>query len=195
MGKEEGRLMIVGEYVKEFGSLDASGGKRSSDRNHNGGWCPPSQKFVKINLDGAFLNQGVARGFGVVARDYKEAFLGACAGGCSHSSALMMKAIALLQGMKLARRLGMQKMVIESNAKVVLHELARVNGRLLPYDHICDEILLVASDVPEFALSLLIRMVIKVAHALVENGATSRVCQFGFHIILRLSVGASSWML
>ncbi|MBA0660790.1 hypothetical protein Goklo_012756, partial [Gossypium klotzschianum] len=83
------------------------------------GWKKPPNGFVKINVDAAVAN-GCA-GYGDIARDHEGFVVGGCYGYFNKSiEATWAEMEALAEGLKLASRLNVKKLMLESdNAKVV----------------------------------------------------------------------------
>ncbi|GJN20386.1 hypothetical protein PR202_gb07757 [Eleusine coracana subsp. coracana] len=71
----------------------------------------------KINCDGAFLQSTRRGGWGCIIRNHHGDFLAASAGGMEHTlNALHAEATACLEGLELAAKLGMHRVVVESDA-------------------------------------------------------------------------------
>lgn len=74
-------------------------------------------KTHKINCDGAFVKETRKGGWGCVIKDHNGEFLEASAGRLEHvSSALQAEAAACKKGLELAARLGMQQVILETDA-------------------------------------------------------------------------------
>ena len=80
-------------------------------------WRPPEPEHVKLNFDVAVFNSLNMAGFGVIARDWNGAMLGALSMLISLSqTANEMEAIACRKAVQFAKELGLQKVVIEGDS-------------------------------------------------------------------------------
>ena len=83
-------------------------------------WMKPPMGVYKINVDGATTERGQNSSIGVIIRDYKEE---AAAGMCrlldGNFSMLETELLVMEAGMLLAKDLGFQQIIIESNSLLV----------------------------------------------------------------------------
>ncbi|BFG34916.1 hypothetical protein CerSpe_211900 [Prunus speciosa] len=110
-------------------------------------WCPPRSGFIKVNIDGAWADAVSSAGFGVILRDSSGAFCGGTAGPNSCESALMSEAEAALFGLKLAAQFGHQRVILESDSKVL------VEGLIGKLGNRAWTILLIVKDIRKLAAS------------------------------------------
>ena len=83
-------------------------------------WSPPPVDYYKVNCDGVFLSEYNKGGWGFVIRDHEGQFVAAGAGSEEHlMSAEHSETIACLKGLELAASLGMQRIIVETDAAVV----------------------------------------------------------------------------
>ena len=83
-------------------------------------WQPPPAGFYKINCDGSYLPGSGLGGWGCIIRDHDGVFLAAGAGALTGlSSALHAESIACMKGLEIAAFLGMQNVLIETDAEIL----------------------------------------------------------------------------
>ncbi|WVZ54075.1 hypothetical protein U9M48_004939 [Paspalum notatum var. saurae] len=83
-------------------------------------WQPPPAGSYKINCDGSYLSNSGLGGWGCIVRDHDGAFLAVEAGALTGlSSALHAETVACMKGLELAAFLGMQNVLIETDAKIL----------------------------------------------------------------------------
>ncbi|KAI3907566.1 hypothetical protein MKW98_016210 [Papaver atlanticum] len=83
-------------------------------------WNPPDSNFVKLNVDGASTDAGMA-GTGGILRASDGHFLAAFARHIYHSSNNVAELWAIRDGLKLASSLGMKRLVVESDSKYAVN--------------------------------------------------------------------------
>ncbi|KAK2365828.1 heat shock 70 kDa protein [Trifolium repens] len=84
------------------------------------GWSPPKSQFVKLNTDGAYKVSQVA-GCGGVIRGCQGEWLGGfakCVGLCS---AFIAELWGVVEGLRLAHRLGFKKVELNIDSEAVVH--------------------------------------------------------------------------
>ncbi|XP_026435517.1 uncharacterized protein LOC113333220 [Papaver somniferum] len=91
-------------------------------------WSPPSNPYVKINVDATFIpNNGAA---GAIARDHNGMFLGCDTYTFDSTSSLLAESLACKLGMELGLRFGFKEIIIEGDAanvtSVVLGEVSQI---------------------------------------------------------------------
>ena len=80
-------------------------------------WMKPPRGVYKINMDGATTERGRNSSIGVIIRDYKgEAIAGMCRLLNGNFSVLEPELLAMEAGILLAKDLGFQQIIIESNS-------------------------------------------------------------------------------
>jgi ribonuclease HI len=80
-------------------------------------WKPPDPGFIKINADGAFNVAAQEGASGVIARAYDGSFIMASAHWYPNAaSALIMEAMAVRDGVRWARAVGVEKLMMESDS-------------------------------------------------------------------------------
>ena len=85
-------------------------------------WRPPDPRWVKLNVDGAFLSSSQVGGGGGVVRDSEGEILSAFSAGLKAGSGLEAEAAAVLIGIHLAKQFGNQ-IWIELDSEVVVRWL------------------------------------------------------------------------
>ncbi|MBA0826246.1 hypothetical protein Goarm_011117, partial [Gossypium armourianum] len=79
------------------------------------GWTKPPNGYVKVNVDAA-VSFGCS-GFGAVVRDHDSFVIGACYNNVKNSlDAIWAELKALSEGLKLATRLKVAKLILESDS-------------------------------------------------------------------------------
>lgn len=83
-------------------------------------WKPPPPNVLKINTDGAYVENSHKGGWGYVLRNDKGEVLAAGAGSMQHiSEAIHAKSLALLQAINMANELGCNRLIFETDAFVL----------------------------------------------------------------------------
>uniref|UniRef100_A0A8I6XAA5 RNase H type-1 domain-containing protein n=1 Tax=Hordeum vulgare subsp. vulgare TaxID=112509 RepID=A0A8I6XAA5_HORVV len=83
-------------------------------------WIPPPENFVKLNTDGAFMEQSHSGGWGAIARDYMGEIIFAAAGSAQHlSDALHAETMALQNGLRIADQMGIGRVIISTDSQVL----------------------------------------------------------------------------
>jgi hypothetical protein len=84
-------------------------------------WNKPERNVVKINVDASLIEDDHSGATGLIVRDSEGALLQAQARWTEHAaSPLIMKALAILDGVRLAIDRGYQNMEVESNVQEVI---------------------------------------------------------------------------
>jgi ribonuclease HI len=87
-------------------------------------WVPPPNGFLKLNVDGAFLEGQRHGGWGVVVRDDTGSVITAAAGRADGvSNAFMAELMALQNAIELASSLGAIRVVFETDAQLVMYAM------------------------------------------------------------------------
>jgi ribonuclease HI len=104
-------------------------------------WRRPPEKFYKINCDGAFLVDSNKGGWGFVIRDHTGQVIAAGAGFERNlMSAQHSEAIACLKGLEHAAFLGMQNIIIETDAAAMVKACGDNSLDRSPISMLCREI-------------------------------------------------------
>ena len=83
-------------------------------------WEPPSENWTKLNVDGASKgNPGLAGGGGVL-RNHRGDWIKGFAANFGMCSSVKAEMLALLQGLRLARNLGIARLEVHMDSKVVV---------------------------------------------------------------------------
>lgn len=85
------------------------------------GWSPPPGGFFKLNTDGSVSKNPGRAGVGGLIRDHNGRWIGGFGRPLGITNSLMAEAWALREGLCLARRLGIQDLCIELDAKVLFN--------------------------------------------------------------------------
>ncbi|KAH7846382.1 hypothetical protein Vadar_013355 [Vaccinium darrowii] len=110
-------------------------------------WSLPSPGLVKVNFDGAFVQNLNVGGVAVGARADDGSFLFARAcGGLKARSAIVMEGLALRTGVLLAKERGIQRVIFEGDAKGLIEVL---NGKSAG----CEDIQLLVLDILQLCRS------------------------------------------
>lgn len=141
-------------------------------------WKPPSTGFVKINFDGAFIQNLNGGGIGVVARSSDGSFLFArSCGGLRARSAIVMESLALRTGVLLAIEKGIRRVIFEGDAKGLIDALS---GRGVGCEDIhllvLDILQLCISSFEAFSFGYVGRKCNSVAHELASKGCSAGNC-------------------
>ena len=86
-------------------------------------WKPPLENWIKLNVDGASKgNPGLAGGGGVL-RSHRGDWIKGFAANFGVCSSMKAELLALLQGLQLARNLGISRLEVHMDSKVVVDTL------------------------------------------------------------------------
>ena len=109
--------------VKEFkGQLEAP---RQRAPSRTAGWTPPRKGWYKVNVDGTVFEESGSCGIGVVTRNERGLLMGEMSKKLDLPlGALEVEAKAFEEGILLAGDLGLGKIVLEGDAKLVTDALA-----------------------------------------------------------------------
>ena len=90
-----------------------------------GGWKKPPMGVYKINVDGATSKRGRKSSIGVIIRDFKgEAAAGLCRLLPRNFSVLETKTLAMEASILLAKDLGLQQIIIESDSLLAVQSIS-----------------------------------------------------------------------
>ncbi|XP_021737847.1 uncharacterized protein LOC110704374 [Chenopodium quinoa] len=120
---------------KKYGGV-----KRNSCRSPKG-WKAQPEGIVKLNCDASLCDEGWV-GMGVIARDWKGDTLFAAARRVrAHWSPIIAEGKAVALAIKLAKRLGLKEVIIESDSQVIINRLTKASIFFTDLDAILDDIL------------------------------------------------------
>ncbi|XP_021800463.1 uncharacterized protein LOC110744764 [Prunus avium] len=88
-------------------------------------WRPPREGLIKINVDGAWHKNTMHGAVGCVIRDNRGNLIGGASSFTVRSSPEEVEAEAILEGLKLARTMHLQHIVVESDSKVVIESISK----------------------------------------------------------------------
>ncbi|KAB2596870.1 hypothetical protein D8674_032320 [Pyrus ussuriensis x Pyrus communis] len=97
--------------------------------SHPAGWAPPCLPFMKLNVDASW-EANSKRGFaGVVIRNHEGNFVAAKRVQIGAPSVAVAEASAILLGCELAKGLGLECIIVESDSKENILSLAQGSAR------------------------------------------------------------------
>ncbi|CAL9025955.1 unnamed protein product [Prunus brigantina] len=142
-------------------------------------WTPPSDGFVKINTDAAWIKESNRSGVGVVIRDSAGNVRGGLADNLYCCSALHAEAEAALRGLYLAKRKGFSKVMLETDSTILKQSVEGMtnNGAWSILPTIL-EIRRLANSFQSVEWSWIPRSINKAAHAAASIGirAVEQIC-------------------
>ena len=110
----------------KFEKLEVNGKKIQSPANQL--WRPPPENFYKINIDGAYDPNTRTGEWGFVVRDSNGEVLLVGAGKISRAaSAIQIEGIAALKAIQRAAQLGMTRIILETDASVLVSALRSID--------------------------------------------------------------------
>lgn len=83
-------------------------------------WCAPDPDEIKINCDGACDSESKQAGIGVIARNYTGQVMSGSSLPTLSNSALIVEASAALEGLRLAKSLDFQNVVLEVDSEQLI---------------------------------------------------------------------------
>lgn len=108
------------EYVNEFSGACKAGAKAEGERiPRKNEWVPPPTGLTKINRDRACANN--RSGIGVLSRNDKLDIVAALVDVQAGSNSLSAKIRAIRDGLKLATRLGLKRVLVEFDSLEAIH--------------------------------------------------------------------------
>ncbi|KAM0906138.1 hypothetical protein ACQ4PT_017072 [Festuca glaucescens] len=136
-------------------------------------WRLPEGDMLKINIDGSFKQQEKAGGWGFIIRDAEGDAVGSGAGKLDHlQDPLQAEAEACIHAMVWAREWGMTRIMIETDALVLLQAINENNHDLAPNGVLFREIKSLATlNFSSFSLRYCPRACNKVADYLADYGS------------------------
>ncbi|XP_074301146.1 uncharacterized protein LOC141632499 [Silene latifolia] len=152
-----------GGYVKLSSREDDGVRRRESARK---GWVVPPEGYVKVNVD-AGVQDGMGVNLGMVCRDGRGLVLwGATLVLEQLWESHIAEAVAVLEGVKKARRRGHMNIVVESDCLQVVDALRKSRTGRSVFDLVLDDIISLRSSFNSVIWSFTSRLNNGVAHAL-----------------------------
>ena len=138
-------------------------------------WTPPKKEVLKVNTDASFDVDTSSGSTGVVVRDYRGAMLRGQALWYDHvSSARVMEAVAIRDGVRLAVERGYARVIIESDAKEVIQLLDDDELDRSELKPICQEIRETMRAFPSFSVTFVGRDANQAAHLCARQASSIR---------------------
>ncbi|KAL4370604.1 hypothetical protein AHAS_Ahas06G0082400 [Arachis hypogaea] len=97
-------------------------GKVRARRLGQVGWKPPPKGWLKLNVDGASVANAGKAGCGSLLRDENGKWIAGFTHTIGNCSAFIAELWGVVQGLNLARRLGMKKIMVECDSEGVVKE-------------------------------------------------------------------------
>ncbi|CAL8094550.1 unnamed protein product [Prunus armeniaca] len=162
MIKQQTDFLQTREKGKETTPIQGGGGEHRSLGTQQRS-CPPLD-FVKINCDGAWTSQTLRGGWGWVIRDASGVFKGAGGeGGVRCGAAIVAEAEALRAGLCAGVDQGWQRVVLESDSKLMIDMLKGVGCSDSRVEGIVHDIRFLMRQMQTVVLSFVSRIANKVA--------------------------------
>ncbi|XP_074318329.1 uncharacterized protein LOC141655135 [Silene latifolia] len=152
-----------GGYVWRGTRDEEGGGRRENPRR---GWVAPTEGYVKVNAD-AGVQEGAGVNLGMVCRDGRGRVLW----GATHVleqlwESHIAEAVAVLEGIKEARRRGHENIIVESDCLQVIEALRKSSSGRSIFDLVLDDIRSLCFSFNSVIWSFTSRLNNGVAHAL-----------------------------
>jgi ribonuclease HI len=139
-------------------------------------WQVPPEGWCKVNTDGAYRSAEGNAGGGVVVRDHHGGFLaGACHFFTNVADAEGAELHACRQGLLLARRLQVPKVVLETDSSVVVSKLVQEDMDRSFYGPLIEEIKELLRGFDEGMAQVVRRTANSAAHSLAKEGCENNV--------------------
>ncbi|GAV71250.1 RVT_3 domain-containing protein, partial [Cephalotus follicularis] len=137
-------------------------------------WHPPPPHTVKLNGDGAYNESEGLGGAGVVVRNVQGLVLVAASWFYPFvTDPLSTEALAILYAMELAVREGWKRIMVQSDAEVVINEILSSSPRLSSYGNVVEKIKSFISYFVECHFTCVRRPSNQVAHELAQHACNS----------------------
>ncbi|KAF8641494.1 hypothetical protein HU200_067803 [Digitaria exilis] len=108
---------LKGKEVQGEVSATGEGDKAEDWKEGTKGWEPPREGWIKVNVDGSFVEQTGEAGVGVIRVIFR------CA------SALEAEALSCVEGLRLATQWAQEPVVLEMDCKCVVEAMKSGEGR------------------------------------------------------------------
>lgn len=88
-------------------------------------WCKPPQNYLKLNCDGSFMPHSGSGSWGFIIRNCEGDVVTSGRGKISHVlNAFQAELIACLQGLQIAVDMGIGRIIVETDATMVVQALS-----------------------------------------------------------------------
>lgn len=164
------RFLAAWRAAKEKGRLAVS----STSVQGAAVWCGPAEGFLKCNVDAALFGPEKQFGVGAVVRDNQGQFLCSCSafeGGVPSSS--LAEAMALRHAMMRVFSRGMDRVVFEIDAQVVVRSIAAADEDLSDYGGVIQDIKELLQSHINCLVQFVPRIANGVAHLLARNARSN----------------------
>ena len=142
---------------------------------HMQSWQPPKDPFIKINVDASFLEETHQGGTGLGVRNHEGTLIRAQALWYeSGLSPMVMEAYAVRDGVQLAYELGYRKVIIETDAKLVVDQWKTPRVDRSEISTTINEIRGLSGNFEEFRLICTAREANEQAHLCAKQCSASR---------------------
>ncbi|TXG47194.1 hypothetical protein EZV62_026488 [Acer yangbiense] len=159
----------AGDFLQEFRKSSAPVQPRLVSDRPVPKWLAPPQGMFKINTDAALNVQGNSAGIGVVIRNFRgQVMLSSCKNFRTAFSPVIAEALAVLEGLRLAKLGGFFPTVLESDALTVVQDICRNESLSSDVGLVIDDILFFCRDFNFFSFRHVPRLANKVAHGLAK---------------------------
>lgn len=141
-------------------------------------WNPPPHGWMKINCDAALdLHSGMA-GVGIICRNEAGCVIECAALRKSVvCSVATLEAMAVLDGLKMARRLGAMNVVVESDSEIVIRSLNLKTKDCAPHGHFTEAAVEMAKEFSNISFCFVSRLSNGAAHKLARSCLTTPDCK------------------
>ncbi|XVF29958.1 hypothetical protein REPUB_Repub16aG0015900 [Reevesia pubescens] len=137
-------------------------------------WQPPSRGSIKVNVDAAFMGQSKEAKIGIVARDSDcNILFSATIHLYNIASSYMGEVYAILEGLKMARQMHLDSVILESDCQVAVLEFRRSGRSLKEGSCLLDEAKLLAFSFTSCIVSFVRRSANSLAHNLAKTPVSS----------------------
>ncbi|KAE8814839.1 hypothetical protein D1007_07853 [Hordeum vulgare] len=136
-------------------------------------WAPPAEEWVKINVDGSFKAINLNGGWGAVLRNHDDEVVACAAGFLSNIHSALHSEVLLTAevGLRLASELGVQKVVLKTDALVLKEALKEEGVNFSCLGVVFDRLrTFIRSQFMGYKIEHCPRMCNQIAHALAAKG-------------------------
>ena len=138
-------------------------------RNHIR-WKPPDQGVYKVNYDGAISTQQAKVGIGVVIRNEDGVVMASMSQQLPlPTTVAMVEALAARKAIEFALELGLTKVIMEGDSKVICRELQDPSPSLALHEHILQDVKCLSNALQFVRYSHVYRQGNNVTHALARR--------------------------
>jgi hypothetical protein len=132
-------------------------------------WVKPASGWMKVNVDTALDRRAGKMGFGLIMRDHEGKFIAAKSimrMGLWDSAA--SEALEAYFGVILGQEIGVQKMILEGDAKQIIDAIQEKDKQDSMIGHLIDDVRLSLENIPEWKVDHVYRETNRVAHGLAK---------------------------